>query len=127
MAAGESKSVLFVCLGERGRDGRSRSVPAAPRPGAPAVWGGSAVGRGPGPREVRHPPSEGSVGLPCREGRSNRREGRQKAEYSRALFVIGTTRKGLALRAAEHWNRLPRVRGVSLSRDVPNPPGRVPV
>lgn len=64
-----------------------------------------------GTGEVRHPPwcRPRTVPRVCRvgEGPSSSQEVREKAEYICALFVIGTTRKGLALRAAEHWSRLP--------------------
>lgn len=43
------------------------------------------------------------------EGPSGSREGRQKAESTCALFVLGIMRKSLVLRVVEHLKRLPRV------------------
>ncbi|KAJ7398269.1 hypothetical protein BTVI_126902 [Pitangus sulphuratus] len=50
-------------------------------------------------------------------------------ELKHEKFHLNMRKNLFALRVAEHWNRLPRdiVESESLFRDIPNPPGRVPV
>lgn len=118
MAAGESKSVLFVCLGERG-EGRplprcSRSAPplllCARRSSAQGTGGvgrergearAGAGARAAGPPQYRRRPGLGRFREFALSGRAGV-VGRQKAGHTCALFVIGATRKALMLRVAEH-------------------------